>query len=343
MLYNPIPALNKKEEAIDVSDFLDKYKADAINKAIEEASEKGIRNVFVPSGEYEQNNIVMRSHITLFGNGFSSKLIRKGEGNEDNFVDVYDVEDFAIMLLYWDSNDQLGTGSNGYGFGETIDLDDGAKDGLLAWNYLTRSTQEDLDMDNCENITILGNVSYRAGKSGIHLSNNAKNCHIINNYVQEAHQKANARGGITQVNGADNNYYFNNVVVDCWRNYDINNREDGKGAIWGYNVSEGGEKDDVIEEEYKYLLDPPSDIEADEVTNDSITLKWSGEDVDDVYYEVYRDGEKVGETDKEETKFKDEDLDASTEYEYKIRTVFNGNDHKDSDKSSSIKLETEKD
>lgn len=247
MIYNPLE-IKKNEQTVYVTDFLDRYGEIAIREAINYAYNRNIRQVYLPSGNYVQDYFDILNGIQFFGDGFSSRVTYKKGGSRSNFINVYDLDSFIMQDMYLDMNNQL---DGEYGAGELIDVDR-CNGGLIKGLITTGSTQEDIDLDNTRNVTIRNNFSYKAGKSAIHISHGCTNNYILQNYVQEANQTANARGGITQTNNAHSNYYFGNTVKDCWRNYDIRKSEDGKEAIWGHNVSVGGIEKDEINTELDY-------------------------------------------------------------------------------------------
>lgn len=243
ILYKPTSKNTATNEGfVNAYDFVEQYDERGVRKALEYAKDNGIRDVFLKSGDYTQDFFDLYSGICFFGEGVGTRITYIKNGARNNFIDAHNINGFTIKDMFLDMNNQL---DGEYGAGELLDLD-GVDGGLILGLQTTGSTQEDIDLDNTKNVTIRNCFSYKAGKSGIHISHGCTNNYILQNYVQEANQIVNARGGITQTNNAHSNYYFGNTVKDCWRNYDIRKSEDEKKAIFGYNVSIGGEEEDEI-------------------------------------------------------------------------------------------------
>ncbi len=68
----------------------------------------------------------------------------------------------------------------------------------------------------------------------------------------------------------------------------------------------------------------PSDLNATEITSDSVTLKWSDNSDDETGFKILRDGEVIATLDENTTEYTDENLSSNTTYTYIVVAINEG-------------------
>lgn len=239
MIYNPQPqgALSQFKTILNLERYVTEG-ADAFNAALQDAQPGW--GIYIPAGVWDINPFVIgqsKTGIGIFGAGRSS-ILRCVTGTTGSFARSF--ADYAVMRDFvLDANNDPTTyvGSN-----EGLDLD--ASDCFLQNVGVINAQADGFDLDNAERNIITGCYAADIGKALFHCSNNARDNRLIGNFGARGQQGTNARGGMTQVNGAERNVYIGNTIRDCYRNYDIDVNPET--IVFHGNISIGGEVSDNI-------------------------------------------------------------------------------------------------
>jgi subtilisin family serine protease len=133
-----------------------------------------------------------------------------------------------------------------------------------------------------------------------------------------------AAGVVALVLSANPNLTKNEVVKVLKDTADkIGNKRytDGRNDHYGYGRLNAGKAVARAKEILNSTLYPPSSLRFTNVTSTSVTLNWKDNSVIESGFKIFRDGELIHTTKKNETSFTDRDLNSQTKYKYTIKAT----------------------